>query len=86
MFNLELYFVRRKDGRTERRRLRRRLETRGGDSVNFYFAPENTPESTPESATKNGPFLHCHDYHPDSVNLFWPDAVLDAGRVVAGSG
>ena len=41
----------------------------GGDSVNFYFAPENTPKSapestpqtTPESTAKNGPFQYCQD-------------------------
>ena len=55
--------------------------TLGGDSVNFYVAPENTPESTPESkpestpqstpesTTKNGPFQYCQDY-PDSVYIF----------------
>ena len=43
----------------------------GGDSVNFYFAPENTPKSTPEpeSTAKNGPYQYCQD-HPDSVNIF----------------
>ena len=45
----------------------------GGDSVNFYFAPENTPESapqsTPENNVKNGPFQYCQDY-PDLVNIF----------------
>ena len=39
------------------------IETQGGDSVNFHFAPENTPESTlqstPESTDKNRPFQYC---------------------------
>ena len=55
----------------------RHTVNKGGDSVNFHFAPENTPErtpestpqSTPESTTKNGPFQYCQDY-PDSVYIF----------------
>ena len=53
------------------------LGKKGGDSVNFYFAPENTPESTPESTSqstpessaKNGPFQYCQHY-PDSDNRY----------------
>ena len=45
----------------------------GGESVNVYFAPENTPKSTPESTAKNECFQYCQDYSIFLARKYTPE-------------